>query len=347
MKMNETLRFSWGHIFAFLAIIFSGYLSFMGLVYFFGGQNFVLFLLVALFICMLLLALFIGIQLLKATSRKFARRIVWERILLGLSPILFLALMVPFSHFWTVNMKDREVTGKFKTAVNVAGEMFPAYDEYSTARIENYHHMIDSVVSRGHSSDLAALEMSDKDRDRRQIKITASMNTLTLQLLPPKYDSLKTNASRWIAGANKGASTWNIFLLGNLRNIKSAIQDWNQSLVSLSEPKLKTEKYKDILTVEPFNYPRLDEAVQGIDDIDSIYRTYEPPCVASIISLILVYLFLILPYLIQDRYSKSIYSLFGKKGTSLSFDGDGPGRSSAKKKDSSSGGNGGFQSFSF
>ena len=38
MAINETLKFSWGHIVAFLAIIFISYMSFMGLTYLTDGD---------------------------------------------------------------------------------------------------------------------------------------------------------------------------------------------------------------------------------------------------------------------------------------------------------------------
>jgi len=41
MAINETLKFSWGHIIAFLAMIFISYVSFMGLTYWTDGDFFI------------------------------------------------------------------------------------------------------------------------------------------------------------------------------------------------------------------------------------------------------------------------------------------------------------------
>ena len=94
MAINEVLKFSWGHIIAFVALIFISYVTFMGIAYLADG-NFVYAGVGVVAIDVLMLLFFIVPQLLKGTERKFSKCIVWERILIILSPFAFVFLMLP------------------------------------------------------------------------------------------------------------------------------------------------------------------------------------------------------------------------------------------------------------
>lgn len=87
MAINETLKFSWGHIIAFVALIIISYLSFMGITYLTNG-NFLYAGIGVLIIDVLIILFFIIPQILKGTDEKFRRKIIFERILFFL-PLLF------------------------------------------------------------------------------------------------------------------------------------------------------------------------------------------------------------------------------------------------------------------
>ena len=101
MAINETLKFSWGHIIAFIALIFISYVSFMGITYLTDG-DFLYAGLGVLIINLVLIIFFIIPQILKGTDEKFSRKIIFERILFFSAPVFFIAVMVPYAHFWTV-----------------------------------------------------------------------------------------------------------------------------------------------------------------------------------------------------------------------------------------------------
>lgn len=69
--MNEQLKFSWGHIISFLALIFISFVTFDGVVYFTDG-DFKSAGIVMSVVDALLLLFFIGAQCLKATERRFS-----------------------------------------------------------------------------------------------------------------------------------------------------------------------------------------------------------------------------------------------------------------------------------
>lgn len=322
MKMNETLRFSWGHIFAFLAIIFIGYLSFMGLVYLMGGEGFWLALGIALGICVLLLLIFLGLQRLKATPRLYEKRIKWERTLLFASPVLFLLLLLPYCHFWRVNTRSREIVSAFKDAVSTGNGLFAEYEAYASDRIADHAHKLDSLVAGGRSADFQALGIANKGRAAS--RKLAMEKSLELQLLPEKYDTLRNAALQWIGKADKGASIWNIFLMGNIREIKNAFSNWNGALRQLSEPVLNSETYHNRNGVEPFESAVVPSVVGALDSISPLYREFRwAPHWLAVLTLLFLYGCLLLPYLVQDRHSKSVVKVFSKTKTS-SFMEEGP-----------------------
>ena len=98
---NKTLKFSWGHIIAFVAIIFLSYVMYMGAFYSNGGDFMQAAIVVAVLDFFLLLT-FIGAQVLKGSDTHFQRSLVIERILIVLCPFAFVAAMVSYNHFWNV-----------------------------------------------------------------------------------------------------------------------------------------------------------------------------------------------------------------------------------------------------
>lgn len=69
------------------------------------------------------------------------------------------------------------------------------------------------------------------------------VKALRLQLISENYDSLKTEATKWIESSSNGASTWNVFLLGNTKEIKKAIHEWSIQLANFSSHKMNNEEF--------------------------------------------------------------------------------------------------------
>ena len=133
--MNRKLRFSWGHIVAFLALIFIAYVVFMGATYYTVGNYYAG--LITMGCCVLLIVLTVlGAQVLKGVDKKFHRSIVWERILIICSPAIIIIVGVPFSHFWTVQSSEDEIIQQFDKSVKASLGIFSDYDSYSDSRIK-------------------------------------------------------------------------------------------------------------------------------------------------------------------------------------------------------------------
>lgn len=309
--MNTQLKFSWGHIVAFLSLIVLSYVTFMGVTYM-TDSNFIAASVWMIVIDAVLFVVFIGAQVLKATTRKFAKRIWFERILVFTSPVVFILSMIPLYHFGTVQSQDKEIVTCFTNAISASKQMFDDYGEYSYERISNYEKMLDNVIQnqQSNNNEFTACGFS---KGKEYIQKNNMVNTLRLQLVSINYDSLKTEAIKWIDASSKGASTWNVFLLGNTKQIKSAIHEWNTKLTEFANSKMSNEEFNNYNEVKPYSQVNrsLASVDEGLESLTSKFTKREFPSIISIGYSMIIYFALLFPYFLQDRHTKSLFRLIG------------------------------------
>jgi hypothetical protein len=290
MAINDTLKFSWGHIIAFVAIIVISYLSFMGIAYLFDG-NFLYAGGGVAIIDLLLIVFFILPQILKGTDERFKHRIVFERILLFGSPLLFVITMVPYAHFWTVYNNRNNIEMTFSESITKTKDMFVLYEDYANSRIREY--------------DKKLVEFKTESI-RRNNKVEA----LRLQLVDNNYTALKNSAFKWIDNASE-ATVWNAFMIGNIKTIERALEGWNESLANFSNKILSDEPEG----VNPF--PSEDTSVASaktkLVSLQKMYTLMEMPTLLSIGIGLFLFGILLIPYFIQNRNTKSTYRLIGSE----------------------------------
>ncbi len=319
--MNEQLKFSWGHIIAFLALVFISYISFVGVTYMTDG-DFSIASVLMVTIDLILFVFFIGAQMMKATERRFAKKIWIERVFIFGSPVIFLLAMIPYFHFGSVQSRDEEIVGDFTDAIRSSKQMFSDYDAYSNERIDNYEHMLNRVISN-RSIQPAEFNSCGFIAGKESVQKDNMVKTLRLQLLSQNYDSLKTEATKWIESSSNGASTWNVFLLGNTKEIKTAIHIWNDQLTEFANKKLTNEEFNGFNSVKTFNgaSESLDAVDRGLDGLTNKFTESAFPPFGSIIGAIILYFALLFPYFLQDRHTKNQFRLIGmEKGASRSFE---------------------------
>lgn len=318
--MNEQLKFSWGHIIAFLALIVLSYITFVGTTYMTDG-DFAKASIAMVVIDIVLFVFFIGAQMMKATTKNFAKRIWIERIFIFGSPIVFLLCMLPFYHFGIVQSQDEEIVGHFTDAINASKQMFSDYDSYSKERIANYEHMLNRVIN---NQSIRPREFTSCGftKGREQIQKKNMVKALRLQLISENYNSLKKEATMWIESSNNGVNTWNVFLLGNTKEIKKAIHEWNNKLADFSTHKMNNEEFKGYNQVSTFSdvSGSLASVDAGLDGLtDKFTRSTFPP-IGSLLGSVVLYFALLFPYILQDRHTKSQFRLIGmEKGASHSL----------------------------
>lgn len=316
---NEKLKFSWTHIVAFVALIFISYTTFVGLTYLTKG-DFKMAGALTVLIVLLLLALFLAVQQLKGCDGRYAKRIIWERILFWASPVLFVALMIPYAHTWTVQRNNDEIVKQFSESINSSKQMFIDYEAYGEERIQSASLYMDDIILNMDSLEdeyyecgfIPGLESMQKEN---------RIYALRIQLMSCDYDSLKVMATKWIDGANQGANVWNVFLLGNIEEIKSAITIWHSQLVSFSST---TYLGDTIQTMEdgrvlmqggmvPFDNDgeSIKNALDGLSSLSNLFTERGWPSLWGWLTGILCYVMLLYPWYTQDRNSNNPYKLIG------------------------------------
>ena len=290
MAIDETLKFSWGHIVAFVAMIFISYVSFMGMIYLTDGD----FLSAGLGVVVINLAIilfFILPQILKGTWRKFKRRIIWERVLVFAAPIAFVVVMSPYAHFWNVFENRRQVEELFSQSVTTSKGMFVAYEEYANNRMAAYDQKL----------------AHDKVKPVYRSNATEA---LRLQILGDNYVALKESAIEWIDRASE-ATVWNAFMLGNIKTIENAIKSWNHSLNTFSSKIMADEP----AGVEPFSSsdPSVILANDTLKELREVYTVRGGVNMLGLGVGGVLYWLLMFPYFLQRRNTKSTVRLVGSE----------------------------------
>lgn len=294
--MHEKLKFSFGHIIAFVVLIFWGYVTFVGVTYYEGG-NYLHGGIVAAGISILLLLLLFRLQLLKSVNQQFEKYIKHERAALLVFTLVCCVAFVPYSHFWTVKSHEDDILNSFEQSLQISRKLFSEYDLYSTERIAFVEGKTDSL-------DL----YSDDDVF---IRHHAMLRGLRLQLQPEKFVNLERESLEWVEQSEKTISIWNVFLMGNIDVISNSLRMWHGVMNELSEY-VTDEERKYTGSVQ--HYDRLNlvnESSAALNSVIPLYTTAEfPKPMAWITGFIAIFL-LYLPWIIQRRSPKSLVTLCG------------------------------------
>ncbi len=292
--MNRKLRFSWGHIVAFLALIFVAYVVFMGATYYTIGNYYVG--LTTMGCCVLLLVLTIlGAQVLKGVDKKFHKSIVWERTLIAISPIIIIIVGIPFSHFWTVQSSEQQITEQFRNSIRASLGIFSDYSSYSEERVNQL------------KSSAASIMKEDQLVNNRADELSLYLNNSTAKSIE--------EAKAWINKVDDDPSIWNVFLFGNISTIEAAIDQWTESLNLIS--KKKTSSETDPEEFSTANVSK-EKALLGLANLKRIYQEAKAPNASAIITLLICYLLLLCPYFVQERHSRNVERFFGTSKVKVS-----------------------------
>lgn len=309
--MNKKLKFSWGHIIAFVALIFISYIGFMGCCYL--GWSLFKAIVVLLLIVVALCVVTLLPQMLKGANNHLKVSIWFERILLLISPFVFCFCIIipgmPFAHFWTVCSKNDDIVKQFNESINASKQMFTVYESYSSGRMARY----DSVL-------LYTIPNNLQFQTRK--------HALELLLKSDNYTNLSNHAYSWIKKSDNIKTVWNVFFVGNINTIDKTVVQWHNQLVKYSG-----KKFSD----EPVNTVSFDDNGKLLKNTrDGLAKTnkYMKECHFSIMALlfgILSYAGLLVPWLIQSRDGKSYCTLMSNN----KFRND---KGKAKKNNQSNGG---------
>ncbi len=314
MKFNHKQKLTaLGHVIAFLAITFVGYVSFLGLSYLRQGDIVQTAMMVAAYGAAFFL-LCAYLQRLKGTDRHFRSRIWLERLVALLLLVACIPLVVPFTHFFTVNSHEREVTTAFHNALAEVMPIFDEYDSIANQRIDDYESRLKKAAASKKQRASYGLDRHTlgKPNGGDTLMIANMVETLRLHLLSPAHDTLRSEAKRWI-GRAKGATTWNVFLLGNAREIRQAVENWQQTLSDAMAVKLDNERsLPDSVT---FESTHCQTAIAQLEQVAQLCSERAAPPPYAFALLIACWLLLFFPHWLQNRHSKSWELFWGKSLT--------------------------------
>ena len=306
-----------GHVVALMAATVLGYVSFLGLVYLRQG-HIVQCAVTAAVAAALLFILCVRLQKLKGTDSHFRRSIIHERITALFLLLGCLAFLIPFSHFFTIFSHEREVRTAFKSALSEIKPMWDEYDSLANVRIDAYKASLEKIVSRK-SRDKSKYASSGFNRysDGKpsggdDMMVDNMVSTLQSVLLPSGFNHLREESDAWVSRASNGATTTNVFLLGNTHEIRAAVLSWQQMMADAMAVKLDNEpKQTDTLFVSS----HCSTAVERLDHVAELCAHRSYPSLLSLALFLVCGLMMFFPYWLQDRHSKSWERLLpGRRG---------------------------------
>lgn len=289
--MHEKLKFSFGHILAFLALIFIGYITFTGVTYYTQGSYFIGGIVAVVIIVVLLILLF-RLQLLKSVNAHFEEKVVHERATFTLLTAACLASFIPFSHFWSVKSHEDSIVASYKNSFNTSRQLFLNYDSYCEKRIATY----DSILHHSTHS---------------QVINDVLLKGLKMQLQPQKFLDLEEDFRSWLGRSEKGASIWNVFLVGNVNKLCESMAAWDTTMHQQSSIRIQGEP---IATSAPFTRKQqIETSIFQLQDSIPYYTAFHFPTGESWISGVMAFAMLYLPWGIQRRSPKSLVTFLGKR----------------------------------
>lgn len=312
--MYKKLKFSWAHILAFLALIFISYVSFVGLTYMID-DGFIKPALGVLGILIVLLIWFVGVQQLRGVDNNFSfsKCVWWERFFIFTSPLILIVCLIPFNHAWNVASHSKQIENTFRNAIQSSTKMFEDYDVYSQNRIADYQDFLNRVKNN------RSIQPSIYDKigftgTHDDKKVQLEVQTLERQLTA-NYSSLQTEARQWINRVDQTTSVWNVFLVGNIKEIMRSIIDWRTQMGNFSKVILTTERNGGYAKIEPFdaNEEGVRATINQLDSLSNIYTHSEGVSMTAVILGIILYFLLLFPYILQERNGVSTYTLLGRR----------------------------------
>ena len=178
--------------------------------------------------------------------------------------------------------------------------MFDTYEHYADIRKSEYTLTNEQLIAR---------------RAIDSVTFKNKQNSLDLILFSSNYSNLKSASNAWMSKSiDKKITTWNIFLLGNITEIKEAIHSWHDDLQTMSATRMKGEDNPKVFDSSSKCIHDID---QNIEVLTSYYTSFRGFNIITLLWLLLGYAMLILPYLLQSRHTKTTgtnINLFGIKG---------------------------------
>jgi len=248
---------------------------------------------------LLLGGLALGAKLLKKTSCNFKTCIIWEWILLFLFVGLAFVSVFPFSHFFVVSEQKEAIQSKVIANIEQAEGLFDDYESYANNRLNIYKSRLNSVVAAKSVNPGEYREYGFIDGTDDNTQVENKMFILNTQLYPSNYEDMKELYSDWLARSKATIKYWKpIGIITVMNEVERNCTSKKNELKQFSTFRAQGE------TASDFDYSLT------FDDVTGKITELDIPTSLSIIYATGLYVLMLLPWIIQKRDIKNLYSLF-------------------------------------
>lgn len=299
--MNK--KFNYALVISLICAFIYGFITFLSLNFFWNGNIMKSVFVAISIICVLELIVFV-LKLLKSASHDFIKNAYYEISILIIFLLFSIVLSVTYSHYFTVRDRKQNISNKILTDIDKSKKMFDAYETYANNRIRTYNEQLETAISGKVSNKAFFLETGFRDNgESYSIQRNRMIRVFSDDLMPAQYDSLKVHAFKWLDDAEVSLTKWKpIGLMSVISSIEKEVIQWRSQLQNYS---LSTKKAE----TDPFQYQI------SFSSVEQELTKQQIPTLFSIITALLLYCLILLPYLATSRIQKSrtLFDLIRKK----------------------------------
>lgn len=295
--------FNFAAVFATMALLVFSYITFLGLVYWKGGDFKAPAVMTIIMMAIVASCVFIMCKA-KATRWKKIGGIgqsVFGLIILG----TFILAAFPFTNFLKAAKDSEDIRqltdGIYQSAIYLDN----AYHKYADNRVKNYQRQLQAISNSRSSATEAgpaerllyeqSIKGADGGSDRE--KIHNLSNSLRDRLLPENAGPIIVQRHKWLENI-RDVNIWNPMTPANINRIDETVNKWLDNYRQLSLVSYLGER------PDTFTYDNFDDSITLLTDS---YRKFHSPSFIAIVIALLCFGIMLLPYFTTEQ------SLAGKK----------------------------------
>lgn len=286
--MNTKFNFSF--TFSVMILLVFAYITFLGLVYWKGGDFVLPACLTIGLIAVVPLCVFI-MCISRATRWKKIGTI--GQVFFGLIILVtLLSAAFPFTNFLRVIHDSDNIYEKVGATCESALNLDKSYNEYVENRLEDYKANLE-LISRGKRINPSQYQecLAGAHGNSDQEKIDGLVKSLSNKLLPESTSKIVSERHEWLESAKK-ASVWNPLTPSNINKVDEQVNNYLANYVELSSVTYKGEQ------AGVFSYSEFKSQLQDLTDT---YQTLQSPSLIAIIISIVCFFIMLLPYLLTEK----------------------------------------------
>jgi hypothetical protein len=284
--------------------------------YFYLGKSFILCannaeaMLLSLGVFLLISVLAIALKRIKGIKGHFRLAINLERILLLATLAFIVFVFTTFSHYFYVKDQRQIISSVFINNVQQARAVYTDYDAAVQNRLDIYESALTLAIKyyeTGINLDpfLNTYRFNPVGVDNSQQKLN-KIQVMRNKLYPANINQFKEQDSLWMNEAEKVAKDWTpLLLLDKVQSIEARMNNRAAQLENVYEYRAQGEEIAN---------PNIKDPIRDINfkSLTARFQTQGTPTILAVVFGCILILFMLIPYLIQERNSKNEYSLFPK-----------------------------------